>query len=187
MATADIVRSDGARLHIEISGLATNPVLVLLQGQSSSSEWWSGLRGRFNGRFRTVTMDYRGTGQTIDPGGELSTQLLGDDVLAVLDALNLPSAHVYGTSMGGRVAQIAAAKNPGRIASLVLAATSPGGAQAIEPTAAVRRELASTDQPARIAALIRLFYTPAWGTDASRSQLFEIRQCPLLIDTDTCR
>jgi pimeloyl-ACP methyl ester carboxylesterase len=172
MVTAEqITRPDGARLHVEMSGQPSNPTLVLLQGQASSLNWWAELRGRFADRFRIITMDYRGTGRTVDPGGELSTELLGNDIVAVLDALGVASAHLYGTSMGGRVAQMAAAAHPRRIASLVLAATSPGGAQAIEPSIAVRRELASPEPSVRRAALVRLFYTPAWGIDASRSRL----------------
>jgi pimeloyl-ACP methyl ester carboxylesterase len=43
-----------------------------------------------------------------------------------MDALDLEAAHVIGHSMGGRVAQWMALDHPGRIRTLILAATGPG-------------------------------------------------------------
>jgi pimeloyl-ACP methyl ester carboxylesterase len=167
-----VLRPDGARLEVQVAGPAHAPTLLLLQGQASSHAWWTGLRARYEDRFRTVTMDYRGTGQTDAPDGDLSTELLADDAAAVLAALGVEMAHVYGTSMGGRVAQMLAIHHPSRMHSLVLACTSPGGPRASEPSNRVRRALADPDPEARLAAMVELFYTPAWGEDAGRSRLF---------------
>ncbi len=79
----------------------------------------------------------------------------------MLDSLGLEAAHVYGTSMGGRVAQVLAADHPSRVQRLVLACSSPGGPHATERTQAVRRSLADPDASARRAALLRLMYTDA--------------------------
>lgn len=172
MDTSQVPRPGGVRLHVKVGSRRDAPVLVLLQGQASSSTWWDDLRHRFDDRFRTVTMDYRGTGETTAPHGDLSTELLADDAAAVLDALGVERTHVYGTSMGGRVAQMLAAQRSDRVASLVLAVTSPGGPRAVERSAEVRRALADPDEAKRRAALVRLFYTPSWGEDAARSRLF---------------
>ncbi len=48
------------------------------------------------------------------------------DALGLLQALDIPQAHVLGHSMGGRVAQWLALDRPERVRSLVLAAGSPG-------------------------------------------------------------
>jgi pimeloyl-ACP methyl ester carboxylesterase len=167
-----VPRPDGARLQVQVSGSPDAPVLVLLQGQASSHDWWTDLRGRYEDRFRTITLDYRGTGLTVTPAGGLSTELLADDAIAVLDFLGIAIAHVYGTSMGGRVAQMAAARHPSRVKSLVLACTSPGGTHAVERSDAIRRALADPDETSRRATLVGLFYTPAWGDDPARSRLF---------------
>ena len=45
-------------------------------------------------------------------------------MLAVLDAADIPSAHIVGASMGGAIAQILAVRNPERVASLTLACTA---------------------------------------------------------------
>lgn len=170
--TVEAHRPDGARVTVQVSGLTNAPILLLLQGQASSHDWWNGLRDRYEHRFRTVTMDYRGTGRTSAPGGDLSTELLAEDAVAVLDRLGAEQAHVYGTSMGGRVAQMLAALHPSRVQSLVLACTSPGGSHAVERDNTVRKALANPDPHTRLATMIELFYTAAWGDDPDRSHLF---------------
>ncbi|MGI3786187.1 MAG: alpha/beta fold hydrolase [Janthinobacterium lividum] len=72
-------------------------------------------------------MDYRGTGSTLAPDDDLFTGLLARDAVTVLDAFGLDQTHLYGTSMGGRVAQMIAAQSPRRVLSTILATTSPGG------------------------------------------------------------
>ncbi|HET8561992.1 MAG TPA: alpha/beta fold hydrolase [Marmoricola sp.] len=156
-----VPRPDGAEIAVQVGGPVAGPTMFLLQGQASSHDWWAGLRHRYQDRFRTVTMDYRGTGETDAPAGDLSTELLAGDTVAVLDALGVRRAHVYGTSMGGRVAQMLAGRHPGRVQSLVMACTSPGGPQATERSNEVRKALANPDPSARTRALAGLFYTPA--------------------------
>ncbi|GAA2400453.1 hypothetical protein GCM10010191_04500 [Actinomadura vinacea] len=175
MSTIEVLhvgRPDGARLEVQVAGPAGGPALLLLQGQASSHDWWTGLRDRHQNRYRTVTMDYRGTGQTTAPNGDLTTQLLADDAVAVLEDLGIDTAHVYGTSMGGRVAQILAGRHPSRVLSLILACTSPGGPHATERDNDVRRALANPDKRARLATMVELFYTPEWGNDPARSRIF---------------
>lgn len=174
MSAADnlqVLCPDGAWLQVQASGPSDGSVLVLLQGQASSHDWWTGLRRRYEDRFRTVTMDYRGTGTTSSPAGDLTTGLIAEDVVSVLDALDVDQAHVYGTSMGGRVAQILAGRHPTRVLSLALACTSPGGKHAVERNNDVRQALADPDPSARSAAMVDLFYTPDWGTDPTQSHL----------------
>ena len=63
-----VPRPDGALLAVQVSGPADADALLLLQGQASSHAWWTGLRERHERQFRTITMDYRGTGRTHAPG-----------------------------------------------------------------------------------------------------------------------
>ncbi|WP_127502721.1 alpha/beta fold hydrolase [Actinoplanes solisilvae] len=144
-----------APLAVQTTGRADGPLLLLLAGQANSHAWWTGLRELFEDRFRVVTFDYRGTGSSRGPVGEWSTAGFADDAAAVLR--DRP-AFVYGTSMGGRVAQHLAARHPSLVERLVLACTSPGGAHAVERSADIRRRLST----ARIDTLRELFYTPAW-------------------------
>ena len=157
----DLSTPDGP-LAVQSTGPRDGPVLLLLSGQANSHAWWTGLRERFEHHFRVVTFDYRGTGGSRGPVGDWSTAGFADDAAHVLRAVTGEPAAVYGTSMGGRVAQFLAARHPHLVARLVLACTSPGGRHAHERTAEVRRRLAEPDDAARLRTLRELFYTDAW-------------------------
>jgi pimeloyl-ACP methyl ester carboxylesterase len=138
------------------------PPLLLLAGQANNHHWWDGVRDDFAHIRTTITLDYRGTGDSDKPDTPYSIELFAQDALGVLDELRIDSADVYGTSMGGRVAQILAARHPDRVRKLILGCTSPGGEHGIERSDAVRRSLAQIDRDAARQALAELMYTPAW-------------------------
>ncbi|WP_307718770.1 alpha/beta fold hydrolase [Nocardia grenadensis] len=166
-----VVRPDGTALAYQVSGPATAPPLLLLPGQANSHRWWDGVRPGLARNFRTITFDYRGTGDTEADDTEAAgwtTELFATDAAAVLDALSCPSAHIYATSMGGRVAQWLAARYPERVQRLVLACTSPGGRLAQERGPEIRRLLADPDPRRRGAVLLELMYTPAWSAAPPR-------------------
>lgn len=154
------VAQDGTRIEYQVSG--TGAPLLLLSGQAGSHRWWTRVRSDFNAFRRVVTLDYRGTGNSDAPPGPYSTQAFAEDAIAVLDQLGIERADVYGTSMGGRVAQWIAVRHPHRVRRLVLGCTSPGGPHAVERSVAVRRALADPDPAAVRHTLLELMYTPGW-------------------------
>jgi pimeloyl-ACP methyl ester carboxylesterase len=151
---------DGVRIAYQVRG--DGPPLVLLSGQANSHHWWDGIREDFEGVRSTVTVDYRGAGDSDKPDQPYSTEGFAEDVVAVLDDLGIERADVYGTSMGGRVAQWLAARHPERIRSLVLGCTSPGSAHGFERGNDMRRALAQPDAAAARQTLLELMYTPGW-------------------------
>lgn len=136
--------------------------LLLLAGQANNHHWWDPVRGDFHPAHHTLTLDYRGTGESDKPDEPYSTRGFADDTIAVLDHLHLDQVDVYGTSMGGRVAQWLAAQHPDRVRTLVLGCTTPGGAHAVERDRSIRKALADPDQAAARRTLLELMYTPAW-------------------------
>lgn len=157
--------TEGIRIAYQARGeespLVSSVPLVLLAGQANNHHWWDRIRDDFHAGRRTVTLDYRGTGHSDKPDEPYSTEGFADDVVAVLDDLGIERADVYGTSMGGRVAQWLAIRHPHRVRALVLGCTSPGGRHAVERDDAVRRALARPGPAAR-QALLELMYTPSW-------------------------
>ncbi|ADB32579.1 alpha/beta hydrolase fold protein [Kribbella flavida DSM 17836] len=138
------------------------PPLLLLAGQSNNHHWWDPVRADFEAGRRTITLDYRGTGDSDMPDRVYSTTGFAEDAVAVLDDLGLDRVDVYGTSMGGRVAQWLAILHPERVRGLVLGCTSPGRTHGFERSQEIRRALAHPDQTARDAVLVDLMYTPGW-------------------------
>jgi pimeloyl-ACP methyl ester carboxylesterase len=161
--TEYVKAGDGARLAVQRQG--TGRPLVLLAGQANNHTWWDPVRQDFHATHSTITMDYRGTGASDKPDEPYSTRGFADDVIAVLDGLGIDQTDLYGTSMGGRVAQWVAARFPQRVRRLVLGCTSPGGEHAVERSNDVRRALAQLDAAKAREALVDLMYTPAWRAD----------------------
>lgn len=162
--------ADGIALYYQLHGLSGTAstdgavdTLVLIAGQSNGHRWWDTARVDFASTFRVVTMDHRGIGHSDRPDDDsYSTRGFAEDVLSVLDHVGADRAHIYGTSMGGRVAQWLAADHPDRVGRLVLGCTSPGGRGAVERDESVRRSLAQRDAAAVRRALLELMYTPEW-------------------------
>lgn len=170
MRSTTVTTGDGTTVAVQQSG--TGRPLLLLPGQANSHEWWTELRTDFTDRWRTITFDYRGTGLTRAAETPWSTRSFAADAAAVLDGLGVERADVYGTSMGGRVAQWLAIDRPDLVGRMVLAATTPGGPHAVDRGPVVRAALADPDPAARLEAMTEFFYTPAWRARGVRSHLF---------------
>jgi 3-oxoadipate enol-lactonase len=148
--------ADGTRIAYQVQGQGAP--LVLLAGQANNHHWWDAVRADFHATRSTLTLDYRGTGDSDRPDQSFSTQGFADDVVSVLDHLGIDRADVYGTSMGGRVAQWVAIRYPDRVRHLVLGCTSPGGSHSIGPDRSIDEALAVADPKAIETALLDLMY-----------------------------
>lgn len=113
------------QLHYELSGKASAPVLVLAHSLGVGLDMWQPLLPPLCAHFRVLRFDARGHGSSAIPNGPLTIETLALDVLALLDALQIPKAHFCGLSMGGAVGQWLGIHAPERILKLVLANTSP--------------------------------------------------------------
>src|SRR3954471_1815554 len=119
-------------LHTELYWESTGegaPVLLVMGLGLSGGAWWRTV-DTLSRRFRVITFDNRGVGRSRGLAPAYTTEALADDAVAVLDALEIDQANVYGLSLGGMVAQQIALRYPGRVRSLVLGATTPGGRHA---------------------------------------------------------
>ena len=104
---------------------AGEPVLLVMGLSGSHRDWHRHVPHLLDRD--VILMDNRGTGMSSPVGGPLTMEDMVRDAVAVLDAAEVESAHVHGTSMGGMIAQHLALVHRDRVRSLVLSATSPGG------------------------------------------------------------
>jgi pimeloyl-ACP methyl ester carboxylesterase len=128
----EIVHANGVNLCVDSIGDPSDPPILLIMGSGASMDWWEDEfceRLAAGGRF-VVRYDHRDTGRSVsyEPGapGYTGDDLI-DDVVGLLDALDIPRAHLVGMSMGGAIAQVVALDHPERVASLTLISTSPAG------------------------------------------------------------
>jgi pimeloyl-ACP methyl ester carboxylesterase len=75
---------------------------------------------------QVIIFDPRGCGRSSGPSAEYSIGDMAADVVALLNHLDVPAAHVLGHSMGGRIGLAMALDWPGRVKSLIMAAAGSG-------------------------------------------------------------
>jgi len=100
-------------------------------GLGWSSVLWHRSRPTLCTRYRTIALDNRGVGESSVPPGPYSIALMAQDAAAALDAAGVQSAHVFGVSMGGMIAQEFALEHPNRVRSLILGCTAAGGPKSV--------------------------------------------------------
>ena len=105
--------------------------LVLIMGLGGGSSLWWRQVAFFSPEYQVITFDSRGVGRSEKPDTPYSMDMLVDDAAGLMETLGIASAHVYGVSMGGMVAQELALRHPKLVSSLVLGATTCGGRHAV--------------------------------------------------------
>ncbi|HEY6562043.1 MAG TPA: alpha/beta fold hydrolase [Polyangiaceae bacterium] len=111
------------QLHYLLSGNEAAPPLLLIQGLTRPAAHWGDFCDALSPHFRLVTLDNRGVGKSGTPLPPYTTRQMAEDALAVLDAARVESAHVFGMSLGGMIAQELTLLAPARVRRLVLGCT----------------------------------------------------------------
>jgi len=125
-------RVNGVRLFYERNG--SGEPLLFITGFAIPAAVFDPILGDYAARFDCVTYDNRSSGRSSAPLHPTSIAEMAADAAALLERLGMESAHVYGLSMGGMIAQELALRFPERVRSLVLGCTTPGGPRAVRPT-----------------------------------------------------
>ena len=194
------IRANGIQLEYESFGREADPAILLIMGLGGHLTRWNlelcdllVARG-----YRVIRFDNRDCGlsthfsdapvpdlRALQNGQPVSLPYTLDDLVAdsigLLDALGIQQAHVAGASMGGAIAQLAAANYPERVLSLTSIMSSSGNPALPAPTPAAATALFAPlprqrDRESIVADSIARYETlesPAYPTDRGRlRQLF---------------
>jgi pimeloyl-ACP methyl ester carboxylesterase len=146
-------------------GAADAPPMVLVHGSHTDASTWAAVVPELSGSRRVIALDQRGHGGS-PRTPEYSFELMRDDLLELVDALELEKFLLGGHSMGGTVAAIFAERYAERVSGLILVDSPPpdgGGDWTLPPEPA---EDPGFDWAALEAIFAQLADPdPAWWTD----------------------
>ena len=121
-----VTRAGEVELSYERSG-AGEPLLMIMGMSGTALHWGEPFLDELRGDFEVIVYDHRGVGKSSPLEGPVTIPELAEDAAALLDALDVESAHVLGISMGGMIAQELALAHPDRVRTLTLGCTYCGG------------------------------------------------------------
>lgn len=159
---ARFVDVPAGRLFVDDRGCG--PALLLIPGLGYASWSWEA-QLPLAASWRLLAVDPRGAGRSFKPPGPYTIEEMAAELAAVVRAVDQPPVHVAGFSMGGYLALTLAANRPEVVRSLVLLATSSGGAGHVPVPDATRAAwLAAAELPPAdyARATMHLSFAPGW-------------------------
>jgi 3-oxoadipate enol-lactonase len=114
-----------ARFNCRVDGPPGAPWLMLSNSLGTNLAMWDDQMAALTRRFRVLRYDTRGHGASAVTPGPYTIAGLGQDALALLDALKASRAHFCGLSMGGMTGMWLGVHAADRLDRLVLANTAP--------------------------------------------------------------
>ena len=115
---------NGIELYYESTG--EGPAVLFAHGRGGNHlSWWQQVPV-FCRKYRCVTFDHRGFGQSLNPPTEPGRDAFVDDLRDLLDHLGIDSVFLVAQSMGGLTCLGFALEYPQRVKGLVLADTTGG-------------------------------------------------------------
>jgi pimeloyl-ACP methyl ester carboxylesterase len=116
----------GVDLYYETHG--QGEPLIFVPSTAYSGEVWKPSQMPLANALNLIFHDPRGCGRSVATQSVYTIDQMALDIVALMDHLKLSSAHLIGHSMGGRIALSLAQNFPGRVKSLIMAASGSGPA-----------------------------------------------------------
>lgn len=106
--------------EIFVSTKGEGEPLILIHGLGGNTSVWGSLTEALSRMFQTVCIDLEGAGFSPLQSGNPTIEGYIQDILAVMDNMEIESAHFMGHSIGTVICQLLTEKHPQRVKSLVL-------------------------------------------------------------------
>ena len=120
------INRDGVNIYYEDHG--SGPAVLLSHGYSATARMWAGQVDAFKDRYRVITWDMRGHGQSDSPDDPkaYSEAATAEDMAAILKHLGIEKAVIGGLSLGGYMSLAFHLAHPEMTRALMLFDTGPG-------------------------------------------------------------
>ena len=136
-------------------------MVVLSHSLGSSMVMWEPQLATLAPNFRVLRYDMRGHGESEVAAGAYSLEMLADDVVGLLDALEIEKAHFVGLSIGGMIGQGLGLNHAQRLLSLTLCDTAPVLPEEAKPLFQERMDLArSQGMASLVEGTLARWFTP---------------------------
>ena len=160
------IEVNGITTRCELSGPEGAPVVICSHCLAGNMAVWDWQMDELRQKYRVLRYDIRGHGGSSAPEGAYSMEMLADDVLAMMDALEIGRVHFMGISLGGMIGQVLALSNPERVESLVLCDTTCTVPKELRPIWEERIQVARGEGMAALAGqTLERWFSPGFRGD----------------------
>jgi 3-oxoadipate enol-lactonase len=157
------MKANGIQMNYELSGKKESPLIVLSHSLASSLVMWNPQMDALNPHFQVLRYDMRGHGKTDVTPSPYTLELLAEDVIGLLDALDIDRVHFVGLSIGGMIGQSLALNHIHRLRSLALCDSASVIPQEAQPIWQERINRAlSKGMEAQVDETLERWFTPSF-------------------------
>ncbi|WP_170418301.1 alpha/beta fold hydrolase [Ruegeria sp. HKCCA5763] len=148
--------------HLKMTGPEGAPVVVMIHGLGLNQDCWQWTIPALSDRFRVLTYDLYGHGQSAPPPERPSLSMFSRQLESLLDHCAIQSAVIAGFSLGGMIARRFAQDVPQRVSALVILHSPHKRTDAAQEAILKRVEQARLDGPkATVEAALDRWFTEA--------------------------
>ena len=104
----------------ELGGPADAPVIVLVHGLGLNRHVWEKFSSRLSQRYRVLSYDLYGHGESAPPPGTPSLTMFSEQLLGLLDELAIDQCSIIGFSLGGMINRRFAMDHPDRLRAMAI-------------------------------------------------------------------
>ena len=144
-------------LTLNVEERGTGPAFIFIPGLVGLLTAWEFQMAQFSKRYRCISFDHRGAGDSDKPQTGYTTELIARDVIGLMDKLGIDKAHVAGTSTGGCVLQNLAIDYPKRVRCCIFSNTWVKADEYITRVQLTRKRIALSHGPEEYVKLSSLF------------------------------
>jgi pimeloyl-ACP methyl ester carboxylesterase len=114
---------DGVRIYYEDFG--DGPAIVFTSCGVQTHKMWENQVAGLADRFRILTYDWRGTGDSDKPRSGYTAEAAAGDLIALVEALGIAPAALVGHGIGAQLTLMAATARPDIVSKMVLVSAGP--------------------------------------------------------------